>query len=303
MGNRSELSCLGLASRQQGVIGYKQARHLGLEHHHIRWQVRVGRWKRIRPGVFVVTGSPSTWLQDLKALSLWLGDGFALSHTTAAALYGFARFREGPLEATVARRVRAPPQVVLHQGEVGWRELEAVKGLRVTSPTRTLLDLAAVVSPEDLRASCDEALRRRLTTLARLEQAVERTSSWGVIALRKLVHEYAGGEAPTESELEARALDFLDAHDFPRPTKQRCIRVGGKRRRLDLTFEAQKVVVEVDGYATHSGLKEFEDDRRRNNSLLVKGFRVLHWTHRALRDEPGRLANELRALLARDVRA
>jgi hypothetical protein len=104
--------------------------------------------------VFRVQGVPRSWRQDLQVLSLWARRDFALSHRTAAALHGFRRFSAGPLEVSATRNLRGPPTItrhVVHRLEA--RDLASVDGLRVTSVTRTLLDLAAVVTPVDLRAT------------------------------------------------------------------------------------------------------------------------------------------------------
>jgi hypothetical protein len=83
-------------------------------------------------------------------------------------------------------------------------DLASVDGPVVTNATRTLLDLGAEVPEATLRASLDEALRRRWTTLERLEAAVDRSAPRpGLRTLRLMVEELFGGGGPTDSELEA----------------------------------------------------------------------------------------------------
>jgi very-short-patch-repair endonuclease len=173
-----------------------------------------------------------------------------------------------------------------------------VQGFRVTSVTRTLVDLAGIVSEADLRATVDEALNRKRTTIDRLAVAlVEHASVAGVSALREIVREYQGGDGPCESELEARVFELLDRSGLPRPTRQRSITVAGRLRRLDFLFPDHDVIVEADGYATHATPMAFEKDRQRANSLTSRGFRVLQWTWRSLHDRPGELLRELKAVL------
>ena len=111
--------------------------------------------------------------------------------------------------------------------------------------------------------------------------------------MRALLHELKGVGGPTESQLEALALDLIAAAGLPRPEVQRAVVAGAARRRLDLLFKNQGVVIETDGSATHAGIDSFEDDRARNNSLIAGGLRVLHWTWAALHDRPEELIAEL----------
>jgi very-short-patch-repair endonuclease len=116
--------------------------------------------------------------------------------------------------------------------------------------------------------------------------------------LRALVEELVGGAAPTESELESRVLDLLEAEGLPRPDTQPRTRAGGGRWRLDFLYRRERVVIEADGYASHSTAEMFERDRARNNALAASGYVVLHWTWAALCDRPEALVHQLRCLLA-----
>ena len=117
--------------------------------------------------------------------------------------------------------------------------------------------------------------------------------------LRDLLSDYQAGEAPTESELEARVFELLSAEGLPRPYKQRSVIAGGRVRRLDFHFPGTPVVIEADGYSYHSSREMFERDRERNNALAARGLRVLHWSWAALRDRPEELVAQLKALLSR----
>ncbi|GMU59105.1 MAG: hypothetical protein AMXMBFR34_08680 [Myxococcaceae bacterium] len=237
----------------------------------------------------------------LKAGCLWAGRGYAISHGAAAALWGFDRFEEGRLELSLLRCARPHGDWTVHRVEVlSHRDVTAIDGLCVTSATRTLVDLAAHESAETLRASLDHALRRKWTTLDRLEAALSHLSVHaGRGPLRELVREYLGGNGPGESELEARVQELLEQCGFPRAERQRSVVVSGRVRRLDFRIPGTPVVIEADGYAWHSSPRDFEKDRARNNALIARGFRVLHWTWAALRDEPEELIRQLCETLLR----
>jgi very-short-patch-repair endonuclease len=296
----AEERCLQLAARQRGVIRRDQLASCGFSVQRLQRRVFSRSWIRVYPGVYRIAGSPDDWKQQLKALALWLGNG-VLSHHTAATLHGFSQFSPGRLEATVTHGTRAPTGVIVHRvPAIAARDITTVEGLAVTSIARTLLDLAATLEPPFVRSCCDEALRRKWTNLDKLDATVERNLRRpGLTQLRALTHELRGGNGPTESELEHRVRELLRDGGFSEPDRQKAIRTRERLRRVDFIFSAARVVIEADGYASHSGITSFEDDRRRNNALMARGFIVLHWTWKALHEEPGRLLVDLAVCLRR----
>ena len=293
--------CLKVASAQRGVLRRDQAQREGASRQQIHRQLKCGHWKRVHAGVYRVVSAPQSWEQRLEAASLWATRGYAFSHRAAAELWGFSRFKKQRVELTVCRRQRAPEGVAVHFTEhLNHREVTQRHGFAVTTAARTLLDLSAETSEPVLRASVDQALRCRWTTLEELESVVERNRGHrGVELLRTLVNEFAGGDGPTESELEARVLEVVDAAGLPRPQKQCPVFAGGRLRRLDFKVHGTHVVIEADGYEHHSGIADFERDRARRNALLARGYLVLQWTWRALRDRPEQLLQELVRVLTR----
>ncbi len=299
-----EVECLRLAGRQHGVLSREQVEACGFSSRRIELRLASGAWRRLFPGVFRVEGAPETWRQKLKAASLWAGEHYALSHGTAAALQGFNEFRGVQLvHLTSLRHLRAKG-VTVHQTEFLDRsQLSSLECFRVTNVPRTLLDLSVELPPPDIKSMFDEAMRRRWVTLERMESFLERSSSRpGVMLLRALTNEYAGGDGPTESELESRVLRLITSAGLPRPRKQKVVRAGRRLRRLDFSFEGTPVVIEADGYAWHASLDAFERDRERRNALTLRGYAVLQWTWRGLTERPGELLEELNELLARFTR-
>ncbi len=301
----ADVECLRLAARQRGVVTRAQARQRGLSNRAISRRIESGLWEPLYPSVYRVEGSPRTWQQRLAAALLWAGRGAAVSHRAAGALHGFARFRAGPIELSVCRNLRMPAPAVVHRlGILPWRELVWLEGLTVTSATRTLVDLSATEDAPTLRATVDEALRRRWTTLDRLQVALSRAAHRpGVAALRAIVTQLVGGDAPAESELEARVAELLETAGFPRPVKQQVVRVGGVVRRMDFRLPGTPVVIEADGYAYHSGFDTFERQRDRHRALASRGFLVVPWTWASVRDQPEHLIRQLHATLAQTRRA
>jgi very-short-patch-repair endonuclease len=291
---------LDLAAKQNGLVTRAQARASGLSGDQIRRRVVGGHWQRVHPCVYRLRGSPQTWVAQLQAAALWAGASGAVSHGAAAALWGFSRLEGAPPELTLADHRKPPARIRVHwSNSVPSTDVVVLRGLRVTSRLRTLLDVAGTSDANDARACVDEAMRRRWVTAEQLSRLVERSSNArGVELIRLLVEEYEGGNGPTESELEALVYEVLDAEGLPRPLKQRSVLASGRVRRLDFTFTGTPVVLEADGFAWHANLEVFERERTRHNALTLRGFVVIRWTWRALRDEADRLVAQLRALLS-----
>ena len=293
-----EVACAKHAAAQGGVLSRSQALEF-LSARQIQRRLARGLWERVFPSVYRLVSTARSWRQTALGAVLWAGRGCVLSHESAAVVHGLSRFRPGRLVLTVRDHHRAPGTVELHHSErLSFRDVTEVQGLPVTTVARTLLDLAVRIDGPTLRATVDEALRKKLVTLEVLEAFIERSHHLpGVIDLRAAVAETRGAGAPTESELERAVHELLRDAGFPIPQRQRPFSLGTKRCRLDFTFPAQRVVIEADGLDTHFNREAFEEDRRRDNHLTARGFKVLRWTWRALHERPWALLEELAALL------
>lgn len=149
-----------LAATQHGAIARAQAAQLGATKDVIRHRVRTGRWIRITGDVFRLAGSPSSWRQALMAAVLVWGDGAVISHLAAAALWCLAGFDPGPVELTVPRSRRRAGSGTIHRHPFSKADVTSIEGIPVTTPARTLIDLASVASREAVEEALDDALRR-----------------------------------------------------------------------------------------------------------------------------------------------
>jgi Protein of unknown function (DUF559) len=205
----------------------------------------------------------------------------------------------GPVHVSVWNRSSwRPAGILIHRPrtlEVPDRACE--HGIPVTGPTRTLIDLAGLVSRTQLRRALEAADRLELldpSDLARrCEQSRGRKGSGRLLSL--LAHYRPVPE--TRSELERRFLRLCDEAALPRPA----VNVVVEGFEVDFAWLDEGVVVELDGYEYHGDRTAFERDRRRDVALQVAGFRALRFTHRRLVDEPDYVIAELRQALASDV--
>ncbi|MDP9293551.1 MAG: DUF559 domain-containing protein [Actinomycetota bacterium] len=247
---------------------------------------------RLHRGVYLV-GPLKAPFTDAMAAVLACGDGAVLSHHAAAALYGLRPTLPAEVDVTVAgRQARHRPGIRVHRtrrlptGEVTRRQ-----GIPVTTPERTLRDLAAVLPPKDLKRALEQAEVQRLLTLPLDEQF---TRHRGAKALRAVATRH-DAPALTRSEAEIRVLALVEAARLPRPAGN--VRLHGYE--VDLLWRPERLVAEVDGYAFHSTRAAFERDRRRDAELQTAGYRVLRVTWRQIVEEPEALVATLSVALRR----
>jgi very-short-patch-repair endonuclease len=162
-------------------------------------------------------------------------------------------------------------------------------GLRLTSPARTLLDLAATTSAE-LEQALNEAHVQRLVTHQEVRRLLDRPRP-GVKALREVADETPG---LTRSKAERSLRALIAKAGLPAPRTN----VGVAAYEVDMYWPAQRLVVEFDGWSTHSSRPAFESDRLKDAALQLAGQRVIRFTQRQLSRRPEELAARLATGLA-----
>ncbi|HEX6391020.1 MAG TPA: DUF559 domain-containing protein [Solirubrobacteraceae bacterium] len=166
----------------------------------------------------------------------------------------------------------------------------------VTSPARTTLDLAAELTPKELRRMVRQCFAEGIVSVRQLTDVLDRTPRHpGAARLRTLL---ADGYVPTRSELEDRALDLLAAAGIRRPEVNPMLVRDGRPIRPDLLWRGDKmVVVELDGATWHDDPLTRADDADKQAILEAAGFRVLRVSWSQLVDQPAqtiaRIANAL----------
>jgi hypothetical protein len=221
-----------------------------------------------------------------------------LSHRSAGALLGIVSKRSSRIDITGPTRRRARPGIRFHELTLPPDELTVVDGIPATTAPRTLLDLAPVLRPRQLERALNEADVLRLTDdLSLLDLLARYPHRPGAPALRAALEARRAGATVTRSELEELFLELVDGAGLPRPRVNVPIEVPGRTFEVDCAWVGRRLAVELDGRGVHHTLPAFERDRERDRLLAVAGWRVVRVTWRQLRDQPHRLAADLRALL------
>ena len=222
------------------------------------------------------------------AAVLAAGPRAVLSHRSAAALWGIRPTARRRVEVTTAKRLHPRKDLHPHCAVLPPDEITTHEGIPVTTPARTLLDLAAVVPRNQLDRALNEAEIRRLQGPAELLD--RHPAARGTKALRTLLLDARRSHrAPSEAEF----LDFVRAHDLPLPETN--VIVEGYE--ADALWRGAKLIVELDGFATHGTRRAFVRDRRRDLTLTARGWRSVRVTDDQLA-RPADLAAELLSSLS-----
>ncbi len=289
---------LALARRQHGAVTVAQLVAAGLGRHAIAFRLSKGWLRRLHHGVYLV-GPLEAPLTHPMAAVLAYGAGALLSHSSAAVLRCLRTAPDGTIHVTVVGRdVRSRDGVIAHSvGHLHPSDATRHHGIPVTSPARTLLDIATQLPQRDLNRAADEARVHHLVTDHSIDEQFERYPHHrGIRALRQAIQ---NEPAFTRSEAERRMLELIRAARLPEPEAN--ARVGGHE--VDFLWREQRLVVEVDGYAFHSSRSSFERDRRRDADLAREQLRVMRVTWRQIDSEPEATAAALAgALVAQERR-
>jgi hypothetical protein len=280
-----------MASRAHGVVTRAELLCAGITAKEVRQRLETGALIAVFPGVYRVGHTaPSSEAHYLAAV-LACGEGALLSGRAAAHLWGLLK---GPapapeVTAPTERRVKG---VETHRARRAKRETTTWRGIPVTTPARTLVDLAAVSDETQLARACHEAGVRHRTTPKQVEAVLARCPNapgagrLGAV-LRRDVH-------VTLSKLESRFLGCLRAAGLPLPVTNRP--AGG--RRVDCRWSEQRLTVELDSYRYHHTRHAWEQDRRREREAFARGDEFRRYTYADVTEDPRLMLRELRALLA-----
>jgi very-short-patch-repair endonuclease len=276
------------AAKQHGLVTRSQLLAIGSARQ-IQVRVRRGSLIPMRTGVFRIAGAPSTWEQHLLGAVLAGGTGAMGSFRSAAWHWRLEGFDlPDQLEITVPRQRRARlPGVMVHDSRVAGRAHRTVHhSIPVTSPARTLCDLTACCGLGGVARAVDDALRRKLTTVKKLERVFLDLANQGrrrSTFMRALLEERLTDFEPGESRPEARIYRWIVAAGLPKPKSQHWVRVGRRNYRLDLAYPELKVGIEYDGWDAHRTRTSFDADAERDVMLEDAGWRMLHFTSKSTR--------------------
>ncbi len=288
-----------LGRRQYGVVTRCQLLGAGVPARTVEHAVATGRLRPIHRGVYG-TGPVLPPRAVEMAAVLACGDGAVVSHRSAAGLWEIlpSPTPPTPVEVTVMKPSRRKMGIRAYRVlSLPPDEATHIEGVPVTSPGRTLLDLAGVANVRDLEHAVARAERSGLVTPRRIAELFERHPRRpGSAALRALIDGNAS-PALTRSEAEERFLEIVRRGQLRTPETN--VVVAGFE--VDFLWRSERLVVEVDGFAYHPVRSAFERDRRRDAVLGTHGYRVLRVTWSQLESEPEAVLVRVAQMLARSA--
>jgi very-short-patch-repair endonuclease len=282
------------AVRQEGVVTIEQLTSAGLSRNAIRHRVEHHLLQRLWRGVYLLGPLAPGPLALAMAAILTCRQGAVLSYRWAAAVWGFAPYPDVPVDVTVAAGShRGRRQVRVHRTSlIDRRDFTRRRNLPITTPARTLLDLAAVLDSRALEAAVAEAQVLRLVTFRQLQAILARAGRHpGALKLRRALDH---GPGLTRSQYERILRRIAREAGLPQPRTN--AKIG--RWEVDFHWPDAGLIVEVDPYSTHGHSRAFEKDHRKGAELTAMGYRVMGFTDRQLTNEPLFVAATLAAALA-----
>jgi very-short-patch-repair endonuclease len=282
-----------LIDRQAGVVSRRQLLYLGATVDTIDSWVRKGRLIPMHRGVYAVGHRPQTLDGARWAAVLAGGMGTRLSHRGAGSVYEMCQ-PGSRVDVISPRQIRQDGirchRSRLHADDVTRREAD---GLPLTTPERTLIDLADVMNPRQLERAYDNARFNRTLSVDALTAALARADGRRGTGTLKQIIDADRPPAVPASEFERRLLDLIRANDLPEPVVNRR---NHKDEEVDFCWPAHRLIVEADG-GQHDRPAHSRKDKRRDALNLLDGWRTVRFAYRDLVEDPAYVVGVLKALL------
>jgi very-short-patch-repair endonuclease len=278
-----------VAARQHGIVTRRQLLALGFGRRSIEHRVARGRLFPVSRGVYAV-GWPALnqrrrWMAAVSAG----GEGAALGHRSAAALWEIGE-EAGWIDVSVRRRCELRSQGVRFRGRPSLAPDRFVlrDDIPVTAPAQTLVDLATELDSIALERAVNEADKRNLIDPEALREDLTRFGGEpGVRPLRHLLDKLFF--RLSDSDLEIYFRRIVKTAQLPIPfTKQRV-----NNFEVDFFWPDLGLVVETDGLRYHRTPTAQLRDARRDRAHVMAGMTPLRFTHYEVRYEPSRVRTEL----------
>jgi hypothetical protein len=283
---RPDVEVARRAARQWGVVSAGELRHCGLSSKAVSRRVSKGWLHPIHRGIYAVGHDNPPLEGRLLAAVKACGSGALLSHFAAAAHLGLVRWDGRRPEVTVAGPgVRCRPGIRVHRSAfLDSADITEHRAIPITSPARTLVDLASVLDRRSLRRAVRQAQSLRLVELRQVMEVLARLGPRRGIT--KLANIIATGPAPTGSELEDVVLDLLLAGGLEHPDVNVPLVVEGREVIPDFRWPTKQLIVEADGAAWHDNKLSKEADAERQALLEAHGERIVRVTWGQAISEP-----------------
>jgi predicted transcriptional regulator of viral defense system len=250
------------------VVSTNQLERLGYGKNSVAKAAMVGRLHRVHRGVYVVGHQRLTWHGRCMAAVLAASPSVA-SHLSAGWLWGLLQSRPATLHVTCRRSRHAERPFVTHAADLARADLARRNGIPVTSLARTILDLAVDSRPRTVSRFIRLADDDKNFDLRAMEDLLDRTKGHrGQAKVRAALEIYDETPVFIRSDLERRFLEVVREAGLPAPSMN-CFVAGYE---IDTYWADHRFGVELDVFGTHGSRLSFEEDRERDDELLLAGI-------------------------------
>ena len=306
LGVRSAVSVTGdrderiaaVAAYQRGRIARRQLDAIAISSSSVAWRLSRGRLFRSLRGVFIVGHTAAVELGAETEALLSVRPGAALSHWSAAALLGLWVPATQEIDVVVGIWDGATnPNVRVHRSRIlESHDVWIRQGLPVTSPSRTLLDIAPTATDRQLEIAFDRGITERTLSPSHVADVLSRAGGHrGRARLAALLDQERDASTMTRSAAEERMLALIRDARLPAPQ----VNFPYASYKLDFYWPEARFVVEVDGYHFHSSRYRFERDRRKDNDLRRAHIEVMRVVRREIKERSHALIADITRALTR----
>lgn len=284
-----------MAQAQGGHVRRAQLIDAGLRAGAIEARVEAGWLLRVHHGVYAVGHLPTNPRDRALGALLAAGPRTALMARSAASLWGLYSRWAYPIEIISPSKHRIPTLIARRCCTLMQRDIRTLDGIRVTSPARTLLDIAPRTGTKLLHRFHNELRMRKLIDNEQLIDVATRNPLHpGAKQLLALAGASAGEAKRSPFELDW--VPFAAKHELP--AYEMNIHVAGER--IDVLFTPDRLIVELDGWGKHGSKQAFEEDRAQDADILAAtGIPTMRITYDGLHRCPHEQARRINAILAR----
>lgn len=282
-----------IARQQHGVVARWQLLAAGISEDWIEQRLDKGTLIRVFPGVYRVGHAAPGVEADYTAAVLACGRDAALAGSAAAVLLGIIRARRAPKPQVLARTKRHIEGIdTARMRVVDPGDFTTWKGIPVTTPARTLVDLAESLSADELARAVHQADVLHKTTPDQVEAVLRRRpTAKNAATLRDVIW---GDQGRILSKLERAFIRLLKANKLPLPVTNR----PKDGLFVDCRWPEHKLTVELDGYRYHRSRHSWQQDRNRERDAYARGDQFRRYTWQDVVERPDPTLDELGAVLA-----
>jgi predicted transcriptional regulator of viral defense system len=281
-----------LAGKQHGIVTRRDLLSLGYSPQAIKHRIAKGRLHPVAQGVYAVGWPKLTRERRWMAAVLACGRGAALSHRSAGALWGIVEEMRDVVDVSIPRRCESkrPGVHARSRPSLPADDITNRRGIPLTVPARTLVDLATELAPTTLERAVNEADKHDLIRPDQLRKALDQMrGERGVAQLRALLDRHTFRLSDSPLELLFRPI----AAEAGLPPPQTKVMVNGFE--VDFFWPELDLVVETDGLRYHRTTSTQARDQLRDQTHTAAGLTALRFTHRQVKYEREHVCRVLRS--------